>query len=316
MRYRLLALAVLVAVCAFFPVAADAEPEKGRTLGEFRFLTSQQITDPFVVSHFRSGTGLGIASGVDLPVLIIEDVEGLPDTLLTINGNLLIAAIQFEYQHALSNRVALRAGGTSLSRVGTGLEAFIAQGLSTIMNFNAGATVRLTNSDSFLLSALVDVGYANSLFIDVTSFVKDIAGGDLENASVVKDHTGVIGGVGLSGAWATSRWTGLTGYVRASGSNAVADQKVGAIAVGAGWSMDWGQKGGTPIGIMIQGSMEHSSKDGRDGGTGGVAGVSFHYTGREDLDLAFHLGQGWVPREDPALTLNTTVLNITLRYFF
>ncbi len=181
---------------------------EGRTLGGYRFIPASTIEDPFVTHYFRNSTGVSIASNVDVPIIVIEGPP--PDTLLSLDGNLLFIGVTFGYQHVVHPRVAVHVLADVISRLGTSGQALLSQGVTALTAGGLGTTVELWRSERVLLSGLLDVGYGQALAVDLVQFANDIIAGDIENASIlVTDKGGTIDG-GLAFAWAPNPWSGVT----------------------------------------------------------------------------------------------------------
>ena len=254
-RYSIALLTVTLLVgtilAGLTPTAAAQQPE-GRTLGGYSFVPSSRVADPFITTHFRNATGLGMASNVLVPILVVDEPPPAePDTLLELSGNLVYVLVDFEYQQRLGNRVAVRLSGGGGSRLGTGVESMLSQGVSVVTNFLAGTTVRLWSSDKFMVSGVFDVGYGSSLRIDLLGWAEQIIEEGIDtDASITTVDDGVVLDGGARVAWAPKPHYGFTGLVQLGYSSALRnDSRVdGEVALTG--SIDFAQKGGAPIGLL------------------------------------------------------------------
>jgi hypothetical protein len=291
-----------------------AEDLQGRQLGGYLFLPSTRVGDPFVTTHFRNSTGLGLAMNVELPLLIIESEAG-NDTLLSLNGNTLFVLLDFEYHYAATKRVAFRFAGTGASRVGTGAEAILTQGVTAQAGFNAGTTFLLWNNDRVAVSGVADLNIGNVLRIDLVRFLEDLADFGPRAASLVQQDDGAVMGAGVCAAWALSSWAGIHGSLEGGYRNTLRSSE-GGVTLDVAGSMDFAQRGGTPLGMIFRFDLDTLRIAGDNVGTTLGAGIELLYTGREEFLLGIDLGWQRTPLTEPKVTLNGTQFALTARYYF
>ncbi len=293
-------------------LAQDSPPDVGmnRTVGDFRFIPSNLVPDPFATTHFSNSLGIGLAMDVELPVVIIEG-----DTLVSLNGNLAFVIVGFEYQFAPTRDLAFRIGANVVARVGTGAEAILSQGVSAVNSIQAGTTIKLYRDDKFLLSGTVDAGSGSSLRVDIVQFAEDLIEFGPKGASLVQENDGLILRTGLRAAYAPSRWWGITAVAEFGYLNSVRDDDTGYKA-GILASLDWGQKGGTPIALQFGFSVDAFSLSVLEDGTtvGGLLGIM--YTGREDFSLGLEIGLRRIPLEETQIKANRSSYTLFSRYYF
>jgi hypothetical protein len=285
------------------------KPEN-RTLGGYRFVPSNLIPDPFITTHFQQATGVGVAYGDEIPILVFDE-----DTLLALSSNVANILMEIEYQHAANRDVAFRFRFSGASRLGTGGEAILTQGITAITGLNAGTTIALWNNGRTMINGSVDLFHGSSFRIDVAGFVDDLLEYGPEVAALTtKDDGGVIS-AGVRFAHAFNEWSGLHGLLTGAYKNNVRAEDGGVILALAG-TMDFGQKGGTPIGLMAGGSLDNIRVSGDGVKSTLIVGGGVFYTGRTDFSLGLELAYSRVPIEDPELTLNGIVANLTARFYF
>lgn len=309
LRLGCLCLGVAI-VSSLIASSVASEDSHGRTLGGYRFVPSNLVADPFVTTHFRNATGFGIALDVKLPVLVIET-----DTLLALDGNVAFAQLEFEYQHAASDRVAFRFKGSGSSRLGTSAQSLLTQGVSALTGFEAGTTIRAWQNDRVLVSGVADIGFGNTFRIDFARFVDDVINGDWLRASIVTKDDGVLLSTGLRAAWALAPWVGLHGQFEGGYRNLTfEDDLVGLAGVAGG--VDLGQRINVPVGFLGSLSYDNVTITGANVGARLVTGLEIIYTGREDFALGLQISYSRTPLNDPDITLHGSVYNLTARYYF
>jgi hypothetical protein len=314
---RLTHFSILLVLCVAIAVSARptvSKAEKGRTLGDYRFIPVSKIEAPFITTHFRNFTGIAFASDVNFPIIVIPDNP--PDTLLALNGDFLFVVANFEYQHAVHPRVALHLAAGGASRVGISSEALLSQGVTALTSGQLGAVVELWRNESVLLSAAADLGYVNGLVIDFIQFAKDIIDGNTRNASLVREDNGARGDAGLRVAWAWNQWSGLTGVgqVGFADLGSLSDEVLWRFA--ASGSADFGQRGNAPVGVQLSLDVDHLKPQTADVKTAIGVGVGVYYTGREDLNLGLEIDWTRWPLQDWDTVVYPVALGMALRYFF
>ena len=285
----------------------------GRTVGEYSFIPTSQVRDPFITTHFSSLTGASYAPDTDLPPIIVPSTP--PDTIAAPSGEYLFILLQAEYQHAFGQRATVRASYSGASRVGTTGEALLSQGLSALFGFELGTTIALWNPDRFLLSALVDASYSKAMVVDVLGFADDVANDEPASLLLAEDRTLITPGLAL--AWAFNEWSGLTaaGNIGATNGSQTGSNTAWRASVAA--SADFAQRGQAPVGVL--GSFEANSTPelaGDDTATSTTVGLEVVYTGREELVVGGQLTWSDVPLPYGDRSANATSLSLVFRYFF
>ena len=120
-------LAVLFTSPAF---AQDSSAEDQRTvqvvermpkLGNHNFLPNTFIRGPFINTYIRNTLGIGKAVDLDIPLLNVDGEE-----VIGLKGDLLFAALEFEYQHAVKDWLAVALEFEVIARLGTGVGSLLA----------------------------------------------------------------------------------------------------------------------------------------------------------------------------------------------
>jgi hypothetical protein len=287
---------------------------EGRTLGGYRFIPANKIDDPFITHYFRNSTGVSIASDVDVPVIVVPGTP--PDTLLSLNGNLLFVGATFGYQHVVHSRVAAHVSARGLTRIGTSGEALLSQGVSALTSSELGATIELRRSERMLLSGLLNLGYGQALIVNLVKFAEDVAAGDIENASILTtDEGGTVDG-GLAFAWAPNSWSGVTalGQIGYSDIDTRDDDVLWRLA--GTYSVDFGQRDQAPVGLLIAVDADRLQPKSVAGGTTLSIGGGVLYTGREDINLGLEITWMRFTQALQDVTVYPMSFDLVLRYFF
>ena len=109
-------------------------------LGGHRFIPNSFTRDPFSRTYVRNSLGIGQALDVEfVPQL---DIGG-GDTIPGLSGDLLFAVLDFEYQHAVKDWLAVWGKINMIGRLGTDVGAILAQGATVLTGFELGWLIKL-----------------------------------------------------------------------------------------------------------------------------------------------------------------------------
>ena len=111
--------AIVVIVSVLAPHSGSGQthdPAAARRLNGHTFILSTQIDDPIITTLIRTQTGGGFATKVTRDIEN-EVVDSLINALV---GELAFMALEFEYQHAVTHRLALSASASGAARIGIG----------------------------------------------------------------------------------------------------------------------------------------------------------------------------------------------------
>ena len=176
------------------------DPSHRRTLNGHTFIPSTQVEDPFIATLVRTQTGAGYATRVATDVTN-EVVDSLIQVL---EGDLAFIALQFEYQQALSDWLAISAAGSGAARIGTGAQSVIAQGITSIFAFKFRAMARILERENWMLSGTLKLEPVTQFGLDVLDFARRVIeeGKISEDNSLIRKAT-TYGG---SGFWPPETW--------------------------------------------------------------------------------------------------------------
>src|SRR5574341_439030 len=219
-------------------------------LGRHTFVPSDYVPGPFIQTYIRNA--LGYAQSVELtaPPITIggETVGGL-------KGDLIFASLEFEYQHAVKEWLAVSAQMHALSRLGTETQTLLFQGVTAAVGFKLGWLFRLWRNDRMLLSGTMNVMNNSFTTINLAQYIEGIieAGGLTLDNKLVNATPSVRGGGGLRWAYGVSQLVGLTFSVECSYGESM------TLRAGNQWYLDLGgaasldlyAKHGVPLGFVI-----------------------------------------------------------------
>ena len=319
-RIRDFAFAVAIVACALAPNPASGQtqdPAAARRLNGHTFIPSSQIDDPFITTLIRTQTGGGFATKVARDIEN-EVVDSLIDALV---GDLAFMALEFEYQHAVTDWLALSASASGAARIGTGAQSVLAEGVTSMFGFKLRAAARVLQTEKWLLSTTLRFQPSTQYRLDILTFAKRVIeeGMIAEDNSVVIKSNGVGGAAGLGGAYAPKPWLGFVfagnlGYADTFSEEGRSDL---AWDVGGLASFDLNPLRGIPLGFMVGIKQDAFVVENSDITDRVVAvGWGLAYTGRDDFSLGFETSHLRVPLTRSDRTVTATLFSFNLRYYF
>ncbi|VAX15136.1 hypothetical protein MNBD_IGNAVI01-1817, partial [hydrothermal vent metagenome] len=121
-------------------------------LNNHKFVVNSFVRSPFIKTYFRNTLGAGVAMGLNVPILIIDG-----EPLIGLRGDLNFLKVEFEYQYAVNNWLAVFGEVGMLSRFGTEVQALIAQGVNATYGFELGWMIKLIETKKVFLSATANL---------------------------------------------------------------------------------------------------------------------------------------------------------------
>jgi hypothetical protein len=244
-----------------------------RCLGGHRFLVSSLVPDPFITTHFRTGTGGGAASNLTVAE---KNLDG--EVTDSIGGTIGFLVLDFEYQYAINRWLAARGMVTAAARTGTNSATLLAGGATALYGSNLGLTARVWGNDAAQVAVTADVARNQLWTIDPFGFAKALVENgftDSTQAALIRAVTTnrAIGGV--RGAWAPRPWLGLNAVVEGgaaenprTGRGTKALTQLGVLS-----SFDLNPLWHVPVGLLL--GYRAQSGPGR---TADIAGTAGSYT--------------------------------------
>jgi hypothetical protein len=319
-RIGSLVCALAVFTCSLAPSPASGQtrdPAAARTLNGHTFIPSSQIDDPFITTLIRTQTGGGFATKVTRDIEN-EVVDSLIDALV---GDLAFLALEFEYQHAVTDWLALSASASGAARIGTGAQSVLAEGVTSMFGFKLRATARVLQTEKWLLSTSLRFQPSTQYRLDILTFAKRVIeeGKITEDNSVIIRSHGVGGAAGLGGAYAPKPWLGFVFAGNAGYADTFSDEGRSDLAwdVGGLASFDLNPLRGIPLGLLLSVKQDAFVVDNSDITDKVMAfGWGVAYTGREDFSLSLETSHLRVPLTKSDQTITATLVGFNLRYYF
>jgi len=282
-------------------------------LGPHRFSPISTLKHPFMKTFVRSTLGVGQANDVDLGTVIVGN-----DTLVDFEGDLLFLQLQFEYQGAVKDWLAARVEIDVLGRLGTDVEALVADGVRASLGYEFGWLLRLFHSDRVLLSG--DLFLTNHTFttVDLQGFVDDILAGD--PAALVRSSPSVRGGGGLRLGWGVSRLFGLTAVTELAYGESLLQGQANQWTFGAGVTADFDLNAVTPVplGIAFGGRVDRYPRIGDNTDNALIStALTIAYNGHRDflIGIESRVERFRLIRDSPSTVFGKSIA-LTTQYFF
>jgi len=281
-------------------------------LARHTFTPNTLVPDPFIKTFIRNSVGIGSAVDIEIPVAVIDG-----DTIVGLEGDVMFAMLDFEYQGAVRDWLAARGRFKVLGRLGTNLGALLASGITASTGFEIGWLARLFQSDRTLLSADLYLSSNDFTFVNIADFVEDVIAG--QPAGLVRSTPSVRGGGGMRFAWGISPLFGLTAAAETGYGESVerGSEDDWYFELGATLDFDLLAVSRVPLGIVLgyeHNTFPESGDDISDDIDHGLVRVA--YTGRSDFIVALDIAVERFNSKQLNQRLNFRSIGINLRYYF
>lgn len=312
---RFLATALLAAILFTGTAAAEtgtASQGARPALAGHHFTETPTIPSPFVRSFVRNRVGLGGVTNFDI---LPQEIAGQPVEGLT--GSITFALLDFEFQYAIREWIALRAKFALAGRMGTDVQALLAEGLTMTSGFELGWLVKLREGERTSLG--LDLGMSDRSYtgVNIARFVEDIIN-DLETDLVDKSPS-MRGFGGLRWAWAASDLLGVSARVIGGYGESLDRRQDSEVFLTAGAALDFDvqKKIDIPMGVALAFNYDSFPEFSTDA-TRGISAVALRlsYVGRQDFLLSLDLGWEQYPQADSDENIQGTTTLISMRYYF
>ena len=325
MRVITLVLAAAVTLSTAVSMhAQDKDPK--RTLGGHNYVPIELLGDPFTGTYVRNSTGGGKAVGLSVP---IPDLDG--GTQGYTEADIGYLTIGLEYQQNVTNWLAVRLGGSGGARLGTSVEALLAEGATATFGYNFGVAVQALRTERLAISVSADMVPSEVYGVSPLDFARSVIDNGLDSASaLLKEGDGRRLLVGVRPAYTVTRWLGLVGQFEFGPNRARQKGDSGKVeseetktqtTFGLGASVNLMGTSNTPLGFtaafqhksgIIAGEVSASDIS----GGADTWSVGIYYTGRRafsvGLDVVYSsIGQTLVDDD-----INLVGGRLTLRYDF
>lgn len=294
-----------------------SNPDRLRpVLGAHRFVPNEITRDPFSRTYVRNALGVGRA--LDIEFLPSLEIEG-GDTIPGLSGDLLLALLDFEYQHGVKDWMAVWGRVNLVGRLGADVGALLSEGATIMSGFELGWLLRLLETDHVALSGTLNVWKNSFTGVNVADWVAGII--NAEPVPLARNVPSLQAGGGLRFAWAVSRLLGITAgsdlgfgeHVTTRKSNEVVFRIAGAV------DLDLRSRTSVPLGFVLGLEGNNSPHEGNDvTDRVGRGFVRVAYTGREDFVIAvtYHLSQLHYAANRTTGLVHVGSILLNMRYYF
>ncbi|NOX18384.1 MAG: hypothetical protein GXO87_08910 [Chlorobi bacterium] len=301
--------------------SAAADSNNGQitlpVLNNHKFVVNQYVRSPFINTYIRNTLGVGQALDLQVPIM---EIDGVPVTGL--RGDLFFLTVEFEYQYAVNNWLAVFGNFSVVSRIGNGAQAILAQGINATYGLELGWMFKLIKTDKVMLSATANIWNKSGTIINIYDFIQNIidAGELLPDNHILITRNFIQGGGGFRFAWAASELIGVNALTEFAYGESVDRRDENELFYNLSGSVDFDLNKVTsvPIGFAL-GFKIDSFTGGTDNTIDGKVTSIFlrtAYTGRDDFLISLDMTWAKLPLRQLDQTLNGGTMTINLEYFF
>jgi len=184
-----------------YEITNDIKQE--RILGKHYFTPNNTIQSPFILTYLRTVLGVGQINDLLFPLIKVGNKE-----LLVVQGDIFVALLNLEYQHALKNWLAAYIQFGLIGRLGSDTGTLVTQGVNYASTFDIGWLIKVFRADKFALSTTVEVSNGKYSFISIQNFVNNIINDD-QLTSLVTFNNSLYGVLGIRAAYGFNHFLGL-----------------------------------------------------------------------------------------------------------
>ncbi len=323
-RYLVLALVAVVVATPAWSAAQDqpstedatATTTLSRQVGPHRFAGAASIPNPFLSTFVRSSTGIASTSGMEVGLFNFEDP---PVLLATKQVDLMYLIQAFEFQQRTGDNLAWRLALTGSGRLGTDTAALLTEGVSAIMGWTLGCTVRLVERPGFQLSGTLDANRNALTVISIRSFIEDAVANPDTTTSISEDLSNLRVNTGLRAAWGRSETIGYLLSADLGFQEPYDDTEDTEVywQAGGAVSIDMRERWRPDLGFLVNANYVSSSSRNEDlGGGGWTTGLGIFYTGRPELTVGIQTMYTRLQQTTSDEKFGAFGLNLVLRYDF
>ena len=315
-RYTSAGLAVVLALLSLSTSLPAQERDPKRVLGGHSFIPNPLLGDPFVGTFVRNASGGGQAIGLTVNV---PDIDG--NTAFTTEADIVFVDLALEYQQNLTNWLAIRIGGNGGARLGSSVEALLAEGATAILGYNLGLAGQLARTERFALAASLNLVPNKAYVIHPLEFAQSVVDNGLDSASsLLSKGSGWRFTVGLHPAWAATRWLGFVGQIDAGPNEASSEEteeEKTQVTAGLGASINLKDATGTPLGFIL-GYTRQSGRAGGERIAGGSSAFNLgvFYTAARSFIVGIETFYSSIDQELSDENINLVGAKLHLRYDF
>lgn len=270
------------------------------------------IPGPFINTNF--GSNLGIAFSNKFENLILE-IDGEP--LIGLEGSLLFAYLNFEYQQKIKDWIAIYTKVGLTARLGTELQSMLTQGVNTVTSFRIGWLFKLAKGEKYMLSGTAQINNYKGTFISIGDFIEDIVK-DSTVTSISKQVPSLSGTIGLRYAYGFNDMFGVQFEMVAGFGESFKRGATSAIFhLGGLLDVNLANRTEVPLGIILSyqfTSLPDYVYEGKRSAS--ITGLKIAYTGARNFSLGLELSNSYLPIQNVEDKVRSTGIIITTKYFF
>ncbi|VAX29355.1 hypothetical protein MNBD_IGNAVI01-2518, partial [hydrothermal vent metagenome] len=236
-------------------------------------------------------------------------------------GDLNFLKVEFEYQYAVNNWLAVFGEVGMLSRFGTEVQALIAQGVNATYGFELGWMIKLIETKKVFLSATANLWNLSGTVLNFYNFIQDIIdnGGLRPGNRLIFSKDYIQGGGGLRVAWAVSELIGVNGLSEFAFGESL--DKTGTdifYNIAGSVDLDLNRVWSVPIGFALGATINTFLSSGDNSIDSKATSVFLRtsYTGRDDILISLDMTWNRLPVSQSNQTINGITSTISVEYYF
>jgi hypothetical protein len=303
---------LLVLAAGGKPLLAQESPGPFPERDGHRFSPTRIVPVPSVSSYVVSTLGGAQAFDITTPPFVVDG-----DTIPGLQGDLLFATLDLEYQQKIVDWFAFRIGYRVDARLGTELETLISRGVNTITGFEIGWLARLLESDRDLLMLDARVSNKNFTTVDIGGFVQDVIDGI--DARIVRKTNAVRVAGGLRYAHAFSELFGIVANGELGVGESVVRNEDDEVFYRLGGQLDFDFDAWRDIPLNAALGFQTDSYPEATEDVDGNLNTGFlrlSYIARDDFTVGLTFFGSQIPTVVEQENLNYGGVEFDLRYFF
>jgi len=179
------------------------EIKKERTLGGHYFTPNNTIRSPFILTYVKTALGVGQINDLLFPLIKVGNKE-----LLIVQGDIFVALLNIEYQHAVKDWLAAYIQFGLIGRLGSDTGTLVIHGVNYATQFDIGWMIKVFRDDKFALSTTVEISNGKYSFINIQNFVNQLIRED-QLTSIITFNNSLYGVWGIKAAYGFNHFIGL-----------------------------------------------------------------------------------------------------------
>jgi hypothetical protein len=318
-QYLFLVVAILAATVVLgTPRSGSASDDQILPrLGAHTFVPNNFIPGPFIRSYVRNGTGGGATNSVSAPAVTLPD-----STVITgLQTQVAMVAIDFEWQHAMKDWVAMRGRFEVFGRLGSSTSSLLSEGITGVGEYELGWMFKLAQTEKHALSLDLYMQRSQGNFVKILDWLdRIIEDGGLEPGnSIVRSRDSLRGIGAVQYAYAYNALLGFAvhgslGYGEKLDRNGDNDF---IYAMRGGLSINLHDTTTVPFGFYVGFGISDWTKGGeRLRGQVSDVAVRINYMGFDDFVAGIEIDSKSVPVTGIEDRVRSTTGMLTLRYYY